>query len=806
VGERGRETITIAGGIDVTICVKLFQDWGGSCHRRSGGFGAGLRSSRVGFRLMLAALVLAAPLSPARAGDWTGYMSVFENNAGTQGAPVFGSAWGVSDLKTTVLARPGTGISVDNNILELFPNYNTYTNAVNNTDPVAGPEARSFWTNSTDGGVTPGPNGNKWMEASTFVEDPSITQDSVTFSGRIDSYTLSSNYTAEAFIKVLDPNAGYSQSYYDSVDLSGRTDFSLTADTLFFPGLLLQMGFAVKGINANPDDAATLGSVRVTTSPTPEPPPIEWVGFMNVFEKTAGGGQGTYVFSDNWGVADVKTSLISVDPTTLTDNQLELFPNFNAYTDAVNNTDPDAGPVARSFWTDSTDGGITAGPDGNKWMNANTLVEDSIVDQTATTFTGRIDAYTLSSEYAAEAYIRVLDPADNYSESFYQSQNLSGVTDFTLSADLSSFTGQILQRGFSVNGVNANPADAAALGSVLVTVNPSTGPTAIVIDVASGSQTQSQAGYPTIASATSVTKTGAGTVVFDAANAYTGPTTISAGTLEVADADAVASSGVTVASGATLAIASGTTMKAPSVTLAGGTLSADAVAVNGSTGIATLTINSGTVAATAAVIVGAGGLVDLPDADRVSIGVASLAVTETAGGGKIDLGSGQVSIAAGGIAAADLRADIIAGRNGGAWDGTEGISSAAAAASSGTRAVGYTIAGDGAARVSFASPGDTNIDGVVDLIDLLAILSSGTYDQSVPAIWDQGDFNYDGVTDLLDLLSILGSGTYDQGNYFPAAPAAAGFAGTVAAVPEPTGTILIGAAVALGLALARRRL
>jgi hypothetical protein len=163
-----------------------------------------------------------------------------------------------------------------------------------------------------------------------------------------------------------------------------------------------------------------------------------------------------------------------------------------------------------------------------------------------------------------------------------------------------------------------------------------------------------------------------------------------------------------------------------------------------------------------------------------------------------------VSIAAGGIAAADLRADIIAGRNGGAWDGPAGITSAGAASSNGARAVGYTVAGDGSARVSFAAPGDTNLDGIVDLIDLLAILGSGTYDQPMAAVWDQGDFNYDGVTDLLDLLGILGSGTYDQGDYFPAAATVNRFAGTVAAVPEPgtTGWVLVAAAAILR---ARRR-
>ncbi|MFM8414357.1 MAG: beta strand repeat-containing protein, partial [Planctomycetota bacterium] len=306
----------------------------------------------------------------------------------------------------------------------------------------------------------------------------------------------------------------------------------------------------------------------------------------------------------------------------------------------------------------------------------------------------------------------------------------------------------------------------------------------IVIDVPSGSQTQSQAGYAQILVASSVTKTGAGTVVFDAANSYTGPTTVSAGTLEVANDNAVASSAVTIASGARLAIAGGITMKAPAVTLNGGTITGG-LDVNAATGITTLTINSGTIAGGSALVVGPGGLVDLPDAARVTVGVATLTVDQTSGGGKIDLGSGEIGVAAGGITAAALRADIIAGSNGGAWNGTTGITSTAAASSGGTRALGYTVAGDGSARVSFASPGDVNLDGTVDLLDLLAILGSGTYEQPVPAVWDQGDFNYDGTTDLLDLLAILGAGTYDQGNYFPAAPSTLGGLGSVAAVPEP---------------------
>ena len=340
----------------------------------------------------------------------------------------------------------------------------------------------------------------------------------------------------------------------------------------------------------------------------------------------------------------------------------------------------------------------------------------------------------------------------------------------------------------------------AQVGNDLNLVFTASGPAAITIDVPSGTQTQAQAGHPTISTAASVTKIGAGTVVFDAANAYNGPTTVSAGTLQVANADALAATAVTVGAGATLAVAPGTTMKSPSVTVNGGTLSGGTVAVNTATGIQALTINAGTVASSTALVVGPGGLVDLPDAARVTIGVTSLAVDQAPGGGKIDLGAGELRIAAGGITAAALRADIIAGSNGGAWNGATGITSGTAAASGGTRAVGYVVDGAGAARVSFAAPGDTTLDGQVDLLDLLEILGSGTYEAPVPSIWSQGDFNYDGTTDLLDLLAILGSGTYDQGPYLPGAPVAP----SLTAVPEPAMAAWVGVAVACAAAGWRR--
>jgi autotransporter-associated beta strand protein len=272
-------------------------------------------------------------------------------------------------------------------------------------------------------------------------------------------------------------------------------------------------------------------------------------------------------------------------------------------------------------------------------------------------------------------------------------------------------------------------------------------PAGILIDVPSGTRTQAEAGYPTIASASSVTKTGPGTLVFDAANAYAGPTTIAGGTLRVTNADALAATAVTV---------------------------------------------------------GSGGQLSLPEAARVSVAVGGLTVDQASGGGRVDLGAGQLTIAAGGISAADLRADIIAGRNNGAWNGTTGITSSAAAATSG-RAVGYVVNGDGSARVSFAASGDVDLNGQVNVFDLVSINSSGRYGTGTASVWSQGDFNYDGVTNVFDLVAVNTAGVYGQGNYFPAAPTAGG----VAAVPEPglpmAVTAGLATASAAGLIRSRRR-
>jgi hypothetical protein len=108
-----------------------------------------------------------------------------------------------------------------------------------------------------------------------------------------------------------------------------------------------------------------------------------------------------------------------------------------------------------------------------------------------------------------------------------------------------------------------------------------------------------------------------------------------------------------------------------------------------------------------------------------------------------------------------------------------------------------------AAPHTFAAPGDTNLDGTVDILDLVQISAAGRYGSALPAHWAQGDFDYDGKASLFDLVAIVSSGTYGKRNYL-ASVGASGTAVTAVVVPEPTGfVVIIMAAAGVGI---RRRL
>ena len=181
-------------------------------------------------------------------------------------------------------------------------------------------------------------------------------------------------------------------------------------------------------------------------------------------------------------------------------------------------------------------------------------------------------------------------------------------------------------------------------------------PSVITINVASGTQTQTQAGYPSLSGGTPVLKTGGGTLVVDQANTLTGSTTVQEGRLQLANVSALGSSKV-------IPVAGGTVSLAPYLQTTVGGLAPNA-------------------------------------------------------GGLVDLGNGLVTVASG-LSPTDLVTAIQAGRGDGSWTGTRGITSSVAAtavASSIPRAVGWLDNGDGSVTAAFAAPGDTNIDWQVCLL------------------------------------------------------------------------------------------
>jgi autotransporter-associated beta strand protein len=283
------------------------------------------------------------------------------------------------------------------------------------------------------------------------------------------------------------------------------------------------------------------------------------------------------------------------------------------------------------------------------------------------------------------------------------------------------------------SGVTATPVDPVAWNQFLAGLTPQP----VTLSGSSGRRTQFEAGYRSIVIAASVTVSGSGTVVLDAANTHGGPTILSSGMLEIAHAGALGSGPLQVASGATATVA--------------GELA-------------------------------------------VSVGGLSIAP-----GGRLDVGRGSVTVAAG-TSPSSLLADLLAGRGDGTWTGS-GITSAAVAADVAAgrpRAIGWIEQADGGITFGYAAPGDTNLDGLVDISDVARFIASGLFDTGLPATWEGGDSNYDGLVDILDAGDFLLTGLYDAGRY----PSGSGLAASgVVAVPEPAAGWLLAAAA---IAAARR--
>jgi PEP-CTERM motif len=265
-----------------------------------------------------------------------------------------------------------------------------------------------------------------------------------------------------------------------------------------------------------------------------------------------------------------------------------------------------------------------------------------------------------------------------------------------------------------------------------------------------------------------------------------------------------------VSSGATLNIADPMTVNAGiSVTTPGtGTINFSSI-VTLLTG-ASLAIHNSTFANTLSLASGSTATLSSHGVNPVTV----LQLNTLSNSGKIDLSNNAMIVHGGNLAT--VTNEIAQGRGAsGAWTGTVGITSSAAAAAPSTTAVGVEVndnghgvalmssfegqpVADGDILVKYTYVGDANLSGAINASDYTAIDNGFNLHMSG---WSNGDFNYDGVVNGDDY-TLIDNAFNTQGTPFLSASAGPSeqIASAVSAVPEP-GTLsllAIGGAAILG--------
>jgi hypothetical protein len=173
------------------------------------------------------------------AAPWEGYMNVFDPTLG--GAFLWGSGWGTADL-TAVFNGSQTELTLGPNTID---------------DP------SPYWYSPSGG---PGAVGVKTMDANFFVTAPAgtLAGETVTFSGKVLTNTLTSAHLARAFIRDFAPD--YSTFVESAVELLPG-DFSVSLFTDPSPGRHIQYGFNFNGPNVWITDVAPYGTVTLEAIP-----------------------------------------------------------------------------------------------------------------------------------------------------------------------------------------------------------------------------------------------------------------------------------------------------------------------------------------------------------------------------------------------------------------------------------------------------------------------------------------------------------------------------------------------------------
>lgn len=352
---------------------------------------------------------------------WNGYMNVFNLPEDGQ-AFVFGSTWGVADLRAAFSGSE----------LTLSPN------TIGDPNP--------FWY---IGGGAPGNPGNKFMEANLYVEvnDNSLSDQLVTFTGTVTSTSLTVAHDSVAFIKDFAPD--YSSFTIQTVALEQGT-FTVSLQTAPGPGRHVQYGFQTTGENVWFTDVAPFGQVKIAAIPAVAgnpnvtvDPAAAWKGYRNVSELPANGG--AFLFGEAVAVTSELRAGFSGSVATLSPFTINPVP------DGLNDTN----------W-------YQPNGSGNRSVESNFYVEPnagSLSGQTVN-FTGTVLANSLAPGHTSIAFIK--EYTADYS-AFTISSTPLVPGPFSISLAISSDPTKHVQYGFQTVGPNVWPAYAGNFGSVRVT-------------------------------------------------------------------------------------------------------------------------------------------------------------------------------------------------------------------------------------------------------------------------------------------------------------------------------------------------
>ncbi|MEM7456478.1 MAG: hypothetical protein AAF456_19185 [Planctomycetota bacterium] len=292
---------------------------------------------------------------------------------------------------------------------------------------------------------------------------------------------LAAPTTANAFIKTLDPNAGYATTNLISEDMSsigGWATYSLTIDiTNDLVGQILQIGFANTVITQGNGDPADPSGILYDNiifdigSATPNVMPysqdFESLGLMDAMALE---NDGWLVFGNVWddmGVYQFGYGPFAA-PNSTADNMTEGF-RFSLLTE--NEGDAGQGTQQLVVFNDYNNGSHVNDPN---WEIESLVFREWVINSAdvGSTWEFKFDAANrdLASPTIASAFIKTLDPNNGFAASNLIEEDMSSITGWssysmTITID-SSLIGHILQIGFSntvITQGNGDPADPSGI-------------------------------------------------------------------------------------------------------------------------------------------------------------------------------------------------------------------------------------------------------------------------------------------------------------------------------------------------------